>query len=188
MTSVLNRTSALLPNALFASLGVPRTDESIGDAKLGIDQELKRACEDAISLCADSVARPLRDWAARVRVYTNPSTSSDTKAPIAQANPAAALSSQEWASLQAAESLDDTFRASCERDLRSAAARVALYLEEPRTVSVILAHVRERVAGDYVGFADAARGVYGLRVGGKLMNTQECAAVLRRACEVEGVV
>lgn len=33
LASVLNRTSALLPSALFVSLGMPRADESIGDAK-----------------------------------------------------------------------------------------------------------------------------------------------------------
>jgi hypothetical protein len=34
LASVLTRTSALIPSALFASLGMPRADENIGDAKL----------------------------------------------------------------------------------------------------------------------------------------------------------
>ena len=33
LASILNRTTSLLPNALFASLGMPRGDENLGDAK-----------------------------------------------------------------------------------------------------------------------------------------------------------
>lgn len=194
---MLTRTSALLPHALFASLGLPRADEGVGDAKLSVDQGLKRTCEEVIGLCADAPARPLREWAARVRAYTNPSTSStsdpgqaEVKANvkgIGEGMLPAAFATQEWAALAAVEALDDAFRASCESALRAAAARVALYLEEPRTVSVLLAHVRERVTGDYANFAEVAKGLHGVKVSGKLMGSGECTALIRRACEVEGI-
>ena len=64
----------------------------------------------------------------------------------AQAQPdAPALAAQEWATQPAAEAIDAAFRAACERDLRSASARLRLYLEDDRTVRVLVDHVQARV-------------------------------------------
>ena len=77
---MLGRTTSLLPNALFASLGMPK-DENLINVKhvnhsffmttsllesysnlQGIDHDLKQACEDVITSSADTVVKPLRTW------------------------------------------------------------------------------------------------------------------------------
>jgi conserved oligomeric Golgi complex subunit 3 len=195
LASVLNRTSALLPTALFASLGMPKADEGIVDAKLvgqyttphcssiqilnqqGIDQELKRACETVIAHCADLAARPLRDWSARVRVVV--STSANKSAVPAQ------LASQDWASVTAIQTLEAAFCASCERELRNAAARMRLYLEDERTVGVLLMHARERILAEWGDFAVVVREVHDQRV--RVMDEATVGGLLRRACEEEAM-
>jgi hypothetical protein len=142
-----------------------------------------------ITYCVEIVARPLRDWVARVNIYRNPLKS--TK-PGLSVNPASdstkekdkSLEGQEWANQTSAESIESAFRAACERDLRYAAARFTLYLEDPRTVSVLLGHAQERVTDEYVGFSEVARSLHpGLA--GQFMSGHELGSMLRRICEVD---
>jgi len=64
MSSVLSRTSTLLPGSLFASLaGTPA--EHLSDTKRGIDQDLKRACEAVISITSEPLCAPLRAFTGR---------------------------------------------------------------------------------------------------------------------------
>ncbi|KAL1752519.1 Sec34-like family-domain-containing protein [Schizophyllum commune] len=151
-TSMLNKTSLLLPDRFLSTLGVARA-EDIKETKYGIDHDLRRACEDVIALCADPVCDPLRRWVDRVYEFN--------AARKAQAQPdAPALAAQEWATQPAAEAIDAAFRAACERDLRSASARLRLYLEDDRTVRVLVDHVQARVLEEYGVFREVVWGMY----------------------------
>ena len=52
------------------------------------------------------------------------------------------------------DSLNLRFREACERDLRSDVNRLRLYLEDQRTVHVLLGHVQERVMEVYASYQD----------------------------------
>lgn len=151
----------------------------------GIDQELKKACESLITFCVDTVATPIRDWTARVRVYSHSTSSTKTGASDARVSETKPLIGQEWASEASARTLEIEFRSACERDLRGHAARMGLYLEDARTVGVLLGHVRERTMDEYVAFAEAAGGIYP-DLKGSLLGGQEVGAFLRRVCAVDG--
>jgi conserved oligomeric Golgi complex subunit 3 len=50
------------------------------------------------------------------------------------------------------EELDQNFRLSCHRDLRAAVTKMRLYLEDDRTVNVLLSHVQDKIVDEYIEF------------------------------------
>lgn len=53
-----------------------------------------------------------------------------------------------------ADGVNLQFREACERDLRSDVNRLRLYLEDQRTVGVLLDHIQDRVVDVYAGYRD----------------------------------
>lgn len=94
-------------------------------------------------------------------------TSRAGTSPTSPSEPVPLLTEQDWARQSAAEELHVKFVEACERDLRAAVTKLRLYLEDNRTVSVLLTHVREAVVDGYMGYrvvgwnmyAGALRGV-----------------------------
>jgi hypothetical protein len=188
VSSVLSRTSTLLPGSLFASLAGTQA-EHLSDTKRvrnfpsfffssasvhachilnvyspcrlkGIDQDLKRACEAVISIASEPLCAPLRAFTGR---------------------PASAAE---------AVVLDESFREACVRDLRGSLARVRLYVPDARTASVLVQHAVGRVEDAYSAFRLAARQV-GTRVGAGengLMDDERLKGLLNDVCgeEVDG--
>ena len=127
----------------------------------GIDQEVKKACEDVIFGCANLVCAGMRHWV-----------------DAAQAN-----ATQQTPSANIAN-MDEAFKMGCHRDLRSSAAKMRLYLEDDRTVLVLLSHVQEKIIDEYVDFKHAV----GERSKGSeasLMSAQELKDFLKTICEDE---
>ncbi|KAG6856297.1 hypothetical protein H0H87_005710 [Tephrocybe sp. NHM501043] len=137
LASMLSKTTSLLPDALFASLGMPRSDESIQAAKHGIDHDLRHACESIITLCTDPITQPLHEWA------------------IVPAGKGGSVAEQ---SKPSARDVVSAFERACMTELRAHAGRLRLYLEDSRTVTVrvLLEHVRERVGDAYEAFWEAS--------------------------------
>lgn len=135
----------------------------------GIDHELKRACEDVISSCADAVCRPLRVWLERVAQHG--------AAPNAQP-----LASQAWASETAVSALVAGFRDACLRDLRASVARLRLYLEEDRTVAVLVKHAQERIVDEYAELRRVVWSEYEGSVRGEVSSEEKLRALLDDAC------
>lgn len=133
---------------------------------------MKRACEDVISYCANPVCDPLRTWRERIDAYN----ASRKELP-------AELTSQPWAQQPGAEELDRSFRASCERDLRGNVARMRLYLEDDRTVGVLVEHVQDRIMDEYVAFKDVVWNMYAGGLRGTVLTTVELRALLRTVCD-----
>ncbi|KIK99386.1 hypothetical protein PAXRUDRAFT_8909 [Paxillus rubicundulus Ve08.2h10] len=180
LASILNRTTALLPDALFASLGMPRGHESITDARQDIDQDLKHACQNLISLCAKTPCEPLRDWVDRVRAFDNsravpPLTNQPGSVPL--------LTEQDWARQSAAEDLHAKFVESCECDFRAAVTKLRLYLEDNRTVSVLLTHVREAVVDGYMGYRDVVWNMYAGALRGVVLSEERLKERLSVICD-----
>lgn len=135
----------------------------------GIDHELKRSCEDVIASCADTVCKPLRFWLERV--------SQHNASPQKQA-----LTSQTWASEAAVSALIGEFKEACLRDLRSAVARLKLYLEEDRTVAVLVKHVQERIVDEYAEFRRVVWSEYSGPVRSEVNNEEALRTLLQEAC------
>ncbi|KAF8882705.1 Sec34-like family-domain-containing protein [Infundibulicybe gibba] len=146
---MLSKTTAMLPDRLFTTLGMPRSNESIKEAKHDIDHELRRACEGVIDHCASTITQPLIAWTARVRDYAPPKDA-----------PTAPLVTQPWAQQSAAEELDANFRQACQDTLRINVNSLRLYLEDSRTVEVLVTHIRERIVDEYAAFRDVVWGMY----------------------------
>ncbi|KZT04128.1 Sec34-domain-containing protein [Laetiporus sulphureus 93-53] len=158
LASVLGRTSALfpLPSALLTSLGMPRPGEETGDFKQGIDGELRRACEEVIAACSDPVSAPLRAWIERTQSsisnadtfpHTAPNPSQTQPSDSSSPSAVSTLSSTAAASPTSAAAAHSAFLTLCSTELRAAAGRVRLYIEDARTAGVLLGHVCERVVG-----------------------------------------
>ncbi|PBK78097.1 Sec34-domain-containing protein [Armillaria solidipes] len=175
LSSLLNKTTALLPDALFSTLGMPRGDGSIRGAKHGIDHELRRACKEAISECADSLCAPLHEWVDRVDEFNTAWRTKDTAG--------APLTTQEWASQAAAEELNDKFRAACERDLRANVFRLKLYLEDDRTVKVLIRPVQDQVVEEYDSFRDVAWNMYAGALRRNLLSSADLRGMLEGICD-----
>ena len=81
-------------------------------------------------------------------------------------------------------SLDEGFKMGCHRDLRASVARMRLYLEDDRTVLVLLSHVQEKIVDEYVDFRQAvserSKGTEGT-----LMPIEELKDFLKSICEDE---
>lgn len=135
----------------------------------GIDHELKRACEDVIASCADTVCRPLRFWLERVAQHN----AAPQKQPLA---------TQPWASEAAASALITGFREACLRDLRAAVARLKLYLEEDRTVAVLVKHVQERIVDEYAEFRRVVWMEYEGPVRSEVLNEEALRTLMQEAC------
>ncbi|KAF9227177.1 Sec34-domain-containing protein [Gyrodon lividus] len=180
LASILNRTTALLPDALFASLGMPRGHKSITDARHDIDQDLKRACQNLIMLCAKAPCDPLREWVDRVRAF---STSRGASPLTNEPGLVPPLTEQDWARQSAAEDLHAKFLESCERDLRAAVTKLRLYLENNRTVSVLVTHVKEAVVDGYMGYRDAVWNMYAGALKGILLSEERLKERLSSICE-----
>ncbi|KAI0694271.1 Sec34-domain-containing protein [Cytidiella melzeri] len=164
LASMLGRTTSLLPNALFASLGMPR-QESLTDVKHGIDHELRQACEDVIAFCANSVCKPLRTWLEQRMASSVPIAVSQ---PVPSSQPQQVLSE---------------FTVACHRDLRAAVAKISLYLEDDRTVAVLVKHTQERIIDEYMEFR---RAIWSTAVGTDaqtgVMNEEALRVLLDEVC------
>ncbi|KAH9168251.1 Sec34-like family-domain-containing protein [Lactarius sanguifluus] len=153
LSSVLSRTSTLLPGALFTSLPGVRA-EQLSDAKRGIDQDLKRACETVISTASEPLCAPLRAFTGR---------------------PASAAE---------AAVLDEAFRSACARDLRASLSRIRLYVPDVRTAGVLINHARGRVEDAYSAFRLAARQVGARVGAGQtgLLDNESLEKILQEVC------
>ena len=59
LSSMLSRTTSMLPASLFMTLGMPHDVDTISDAKHSIDMELKCACEAVIAHCTEPLGAAL---------------------------------------------------------------------------------------------------------------------------------
>lgn len=80
------------------------------------------------------------------------------------------------------EEIDQNFRLSCHRDLRSAVARMRLYLEDDRTVNVLLSHVQDKIIDEYSDFMQVVSERSG---NAALLNVAGLREVVKVICEEE---
>ena len=69
-------------------------------------------------------------------------------------NPSTAENASSTPAISETDSVNLQFREACERSLRSDVNRLRLYLEDQRTVYVLLDHVQERIMEVYADYRD----------------------------------
>ena len=79
--------------------------------------------------------------------------------------------------------MHDDFRLGCERDLRSNVARLRLYLEDDRTVGVLVGHVTDRIVDEYAAFRDVIWNMYMGALRDVLFSTLTLRENLRAICD-----
>ena len=67
--------------------------------------------------------------------------------------------------------------------MRDAAVRIRLYVEDERTVDVLLTHVQDRVADDWLDFADLVGNLYGGALRDAIPTAQFVRERLMRGCK-----
>lgn len=90
----------------------------------------------------------------RVRAFNS------TRVALSSGQQAPLLTEQDWATKGIAEDLHRGFAEACTRDLRSFVTKLRLYLEDDRTVSVLVTHIEEAIIDDYVAFRDIVWNMY----------------------------
>jgi hypothetical protein len=90
-----------------------------------IDRELKRACEDLITLCATNASKPLRTFLDQCSAYLSKPNSTD-------------LPSQPFATPERIKQVHDTFRDSAKGELDSWTGDLMRYLQDGETVRVLV--------------------------------------------------
>jgi conserved oligomeric Golgi complex subunit 3 len=117
---------------------------------------------------------------AETRASRNPSTKqTEIVSPTSTSTSTPAL--QKWVS--EVDGLNLRFREACERDLRSDVNRLHLYLEDQRTVHVLLDHIQERVMEAYAGYRDLVMIMRGPSQSGQdLLSATSLRELLREVC------
>jgi hypothetical protein len=92
------------------------------------------------------------------------------------------LVAQEWSQQPAAEELDQKFREACEGELQANVARLRLYLEDNRTVGVLVDHVQDRLMDEYAAFRDLVSNMYAGALREVVLTPSALRAVLVRVC------
>ncbi|KAF9526898.1 Sec34-domain-containing protein [Crepidotus variabilis] len=189
LTNMFNRTTSLLPEGLFASLGVTRGPESdLRGVRIEIDQSLRKACEDVIAGAANPVSEPLEAWVVRAKSLRGEASSTR---PVSTAAPPPTASREPIATAGAnSQALEAHFLESLQRDLRSGVARVKLYLEDERTVKILLEHVVDRISDVYERFGDsmftAKSSGAGSGEGLDILSSSRLKDMLKEACGDSG--
>lgn len=184
LSSLLRNTSALFnPNTLFqlASKGIPSFAETMKDAKRDLDGSLKIICEDFMIQSSLIIASPIRAFLTRCQAFLSSNGSqAGTIANSGSAGGAAGgggggntgsgapdLTTQEWASSEEVMKLHDTFLAeggeeasSMERGMREILDKLNLFLDEEKTVAVLVPPTQAEVLEHYTTFYNLVRSEY----------------------------
>jgi hypothetical protein len=148
-----------------------------------------------IAACADPICDPLEKWVAAFDINTNASKPLTSLPPTSAAPLPPPATATEIPNLKVLKDQAPTihlqFLEALQRDLRSGVARVRLYLEDERTVRVLLEHVVERVSQAYERWGEVMMPMQGAAGGGgfgshhgdlKILSSSRLREVLREVC------
>lgn len=174
--------SSAVRTATLTAHPCPR-DRRVVRSPQGIDQELKQACEDVIQSSVDVVSGSVRSWAEKVRMTH--ALDNDPVGPDGQPALPRINYSQEgyWASARAAQSIIDSLPVLLERQVHEVATRLRLYIEDERTVSVLLKHVQDKIVEDYAVFNELVSNLYNGALRGKGPTEEYIREKITRGCK-----
>ncbi|KAI5452425.1 Golgi transport complex subunit 3 [Naganishia albida] len=178
---VIQTLSSLLSGALsFVGVGgllglntngkVTRPDELV-TAKIEVDRELKRVCEEAIEWCRDRATENIRAFTDRAVRYVSAKRSSTT---------APDLSSQAWATSDTVKAIAARFEQGCQETVGSWISNLKLYLQDEATVRVLLPPLQTHILDVYKPFYDLVRSEYEPSIASALISPPTLVALLRK--------
>ena len=137
-----------------------------------------------ILYCAAYMTVRMRVWVERVRDHLRPRRPIGTSS-VAGAPAPEPLSSLSWSSPGAVNALWAGLNTSASTEMRSAIHKLRLYLEDERTVNVLLGHIQDRVVDDWAEWRALVREVYPIGSGVDVdVGTEDLVrAMVRNACD-----
>ncbi|GAA5941713.1 hypothetical protein JCM1841_005161 [Sporobolomyces salmonicolor] len=169
-----NSTAIFNPSTLFemASKGLPSFAETMTDAKMDLDAALRKGCEELISSTSRALTASLRAFLDRCTSFLS--------SPLPSSSPRD-LSAQAWASPEEVLKLHEAFQGEVEERVAGVRAKMKLYLEEERTVRVLLPPLLEDVVETYTTFYNLTRSEYGFATSSSLIAPSAVKEKLDRA-------
>ena len=90
-----------------------------------------------------------------------------------------------WAGADAAQSFIDRMHSELERDVHRFSMSLRLYIEDERTVEVLLKHVQDRIVDDWMDFSDLISNLYAGTMRSKAPTEEYVRAKLVRGSKEE---
>ncbi|GHJ89697.1 hypothetical protein NliqN6_6099 [Naganishia liquefaciens] len=179
---VIQTLSSLLSGALnFVGVGgllglnnngkVTRPDE-LTTAKIEVDRELRRVCEEAIEYCRDQAV-------AGLKAFTDKATRHI--ASKRDNNPAADLASQPWATTEQLMSVINEFERTSQRTVTTWMSDLRLYLQDEATVQVLFPPLQAHILEVYKPFYDLVRSEYDSSTASTIMTPPAVVTFLKKA-------
>ncbi|KZT61970.1 Sec34-domain-containing protein [Calocera cornea HHB12733] len=168
--TLLRTTTSLLRPALFSRR--PQSNIVMSDApdsKIAIDSDLKRVCEDIISICAEEATAPIRAF--REKLLNHIRTKSG----------APSATQQEWGKPAALFDIDSKFKGGCSAIIQKWVGYLELYLQDPATVAVLVPPMQARIVEEYRMWRDLVRDEYEWGTADKLMREPQVWDFVREA-------
>jgi hypothetical protein len=126
---------------------------------------LRKACEEVITACSHPIYEPLEIWVNQITAVngpitkptssTSPATPSSTRDSYRPKTNTATTAPNLDVVLASTPHAQAQFFEALQRELRPSVVKVKLYLDDARTVKVLLEHVVSRIEAMYERFGDA---------------------------------
>ncbi|CAO3664413.1 unnamed protein product [Umbelopsis vinacea] len=164
------RTSIFNPNALFdfAQSGMPRVVEISIDSRREIDKELKRICEDFIMECGQSATEPLSNFITQISAFQVANNSRTERLK---------LSSQSFATSNAAYEVYEAFREAVNARLNFTMRRLSQYLDDRKMEAILLRPIQMNILSRYRQYYDILMNQYDVETLPKQPPTTEAMAM-----------
>ncbi|KAF8478273.1 cis-golgi transport vesicle tethering complex subunit [Gautieria morchelliformis] len=176
--SMLRGTSALFStNGLLANFAPSRGQNKM-NARSDIDHDLTVGCEDLISRCADTTSKPILIFIERCAAFRLSRETLVSETSLASFS----LPEQDFASPTSVMQVDTEFRASCNLEITAWLARLQIYLEDDKTISILLAPLKAKIVQSYGSFRDLIRTEYPHQVVDGLLSQVDFRNFLDRLC------
>lgn len=79
--------------------------------------------------------------------------------------------------------MEGNFRLHCTQDLTASVAKLRLYLEDDRTVAVLVTHIQDKIIEEYEAFRDVVLEMHAGSLKDVELSRTELKEVLRGACD-----
>ncbi|BGP34343.1 Golgi transport complex subunit 3 [Rhodotorula toruloides] len=182
LSTLLRNTSTLFnPRALvdLASKGMPNFAETMTDAKSDLDLALKKACEELIAHLALTLTSEIRAFLDRCTAFlSQPSPSSSTNSRDLPAQP--------FSTPTEVLRLHESFASQIHQRAESVVGRIRTWLEEDKTVSVLVGPLWDEVGESYTTFHNLVRSEYGFETSSSLTSPDEILARVKAAGQGQG--
>ncbi|KAK4049565.1 Golgi transport complex subunit 3 [Microbotryomycetes sp. JL201] len=171
LVNLLRNTSAIFkPSALFelAAKGMPNFAETMTDAKMDLDGALKRSCEELIADTSSQIAQDVKQFLDKCSTFLSSPNGQE-------------LSAQPWATPDKVLELYERFQDIFKKQVRETVDKLWLYLNDEKTVGVLLPPLLEEIVETYSTFFNLIRSEYSFDTSTSLAQPSSIKEALEQA-------